>query len=257
MAVIASFGGDGLTAGTVLASDQGGAGDLSFFVNQANTPTVHNSGLRPPRLRFNQAASTTAYVAWGPAKLGQTLTNCAVRVYAEFTAWPSSSFSLINTATGSTQGWKIDIAGTGGIAGELRVRDGNNVQYGSTGGDGNVIPLNTLVRLEITVTSTGTFNLYVYEGHSTTALFSKTITGYPSPTFTSFRLGNVTTTPTIPTFYVDDVALANTATLIGPSVTAPTSPFKLWNGTTESPLTIDGVWNGTTIVPLTYDLVTT
>lgn len=43
----------------------------------------------------------------------------------------------------------------------------------------------------------------------------------------------------------------------GPELAGPSSPWTLWDGATEQPLTLSGVWDGAAVQPLTFDQITT
>jgi hypothetical protein len=72
----------------------------------------------------------------------------------------------------------------------------------------------------------------------------------------SLRFGAVSTNPTVPQYWLDDFALSDEPTFIGPVVPPPTAAWSMWDGPQELPLTLDGVWDGTTVAPLSYDTVT-
>lgn len=257
MPILCKWSGDGLGAGVQISDSPlaAGPGETPFIPGFTPLPTTELSGPRPPRILISQPAASNAFIGWNQSKIGKVLDQCAVRIYAEFSQWASAAFTIISAWNpGGVMRWKLDIAGlgAGAAAGHIRLRDGNNVQYGSSTG---VIPLNTVVRIEVTMTSTGTYGAYVYEGDDTEELFSVVRTGIPTPSFEIIRFGPVTTSPTVPTFWLDDLALSDEPVLIGPAVSSQPEPsdWTLWDGVEEVPLTLEGVWDGAQIYPLTVE----
>lgn len=251
MAVVAQWLGNGLSEGP-LTSDTAGEGDTSFFVAVPENCSVVNSGPRPPRARIG--AGDGVYLSWGVNKLNHTFTECAVRMYAEFESWSAEpSVSFIQGFSGPAQ-WKLDIAGsTETHPGQVRLLNASNTLLADSGSD--VVPLNTLVRIELVITAAGDMTAYVYLGDSTTALFTVNATGLTTPTFTALRVGNTAASVAGETWYMDDLMLSDTAELIGPWEVEGSAEAKwsLWEDGVEKPLTLAGVYNGTSIVNAVVD----
>ncbi|MEU4726528.1 hypothetical protein AB0G06_43615 [Nonomuraea dietziae] len=185
------------------------------------------------------------------------MTSYAVRVYLELTAHASASIIVITglTANNATAQWRVTLAGTGAGAqtGQIRITNGAGTTQASSGS--SVIPLNQVVRLEAVIQS-GAFTATAYSGDTNTVIATATATTVTTVDMDAVRFGPFSTAPTVPTFYLDDFALSDTAALIGPPSPAPSgATWSLWNGTSEVPLSLEGVWNGTSVTPLSFDRV--
>lgn len=249
MTILASWSGDGLTAGT-LTTSSAGTGDTAFSAINGTAPTIEEAGTRSPRIRVETTAGQSSSFQWGSAVLG-SLTAYAVRFYVEISAHNAGSWSLIFAAdAGTTRAWELRIAGTGAGTGtgQLRLNNASNVQIASSGT--NVLPTGSLVRIEA-VASAGTVTVTAYTGETDTVI--ATVTGSVGSTIDTIRVGPINTTAVAP-FYVDDLAVSDTATEIGP-LDPPALTWTLWDGATEIPLTLDGVWTGTSTVAATFDTV--
>ncbi|WP_143020273.1 hypothetical protein [Sinosporangium album] len=231
-----------------------GAGDTPFGTLAATgTRTVVSGGPRSPRIRVsNNGAAGASWVAFGQPVFGAAgLSVYALRLYVELAAYGSTSFTLASgyTANNATQQWKIELAGSGAgaQAGQIRIRTGANVQLGSSGND--VIPLNQVTRFELTATASE-IRAYVFAGESVSPLASAA--GTPPAGMTlidTCRFGPTTTSPLVADFYLDDLAVSDSAELIGPVVAAGWVP-SLWTGAAETALTVAGRWDGAVLVPL-------
>lgn len=250
MAIVAQWSGDGLTDGTVVTTATAGTGDTPFSqVNgSGGNVLVRNSGVRPMRLEFPALTSQTKFLTWTSGVVGLR-TVYAVRCYVELTNYGSLSSTIFRLQTGATEVWRVDVAGTGGSPpGEVRLRGTAGALLDDSGTLG--LALNTVYRFE-GVVSAGSVTLKVYTGDSMTVW--DTLTGTVATTVDRFDIGpSGSTTSAIQ--YFDDIAIADTASEIGP--VAPSGPtVSVWNGTSEVPATIQGVWNGTTVVSGSFDEV--
>jgi hypothetical protein len=248
MAFLARFSAVGLPDQTVVTTSTQGAGDTPFNA-VAGAFRVDTSGGRP-RIRVNQATGTAAYLAWDTA-MGGERTVYALRTYCEWTAFPSASAALLSAYSAAGQQWRITLSGTGGGApGQVRMLSGAGAQVGSSGA--TLLATGTRYRIEV-ATSAGSLSVAAYAGDASSPLleFSRVVGG-PAD---SVRFGNVAASPTWPEFHLDSLALADTATYIGPSGTTPppAGSWSLWDGVAEVPLTMSGLWDGTTVVPAVYD----
>ncbi len=249
MPIIASWSGDGLGNGLTVTTLTAGTGDTPFdsIGGAGSNITTSTTGPRSPRLLIPELANQSRFVRWSTA-IGSR-TSYAVRAYVEYSGWPSSSFSALRGELSAALAWRLDIAGTGGVAGQLRLRDTSTNIIANSGS--TTLPLNTLIRLEV-VANSGSMTVKAYNGESTAALI--TLTGTVGDTINTIDFGN-TFSSSPPSHYIDDMAFSDTASEIGPI--APTGAvWSLWNGSTEVPLTLDGVWNGSSIDPTDFDRVT-
>lgn len=248
MATLLKWDGDGLTPGATVTTGTAGPGDTAPAGVTGAAPTIDASGPRSPRIKFQQGVGVSNYLRWTHAS-GAAL---AWRWYTRFTALAANSYTIAQGRSGSdaTQEWRLDIAGTGAFPpGELRLRDGANTQIADSGALG--IPLNTELRIEITLNA-DVVTCWVFEGNSLTELFSVSGNVGGSTSCTGIRIGNVLTTPTAPTFYIDDLQIDNVAVRIGPAGDPAFPIYAVWDGAVEVPLTLEGVWDGVGVVPLTF-----
>ncbi|MFC9974293.1 hypothetical protein ACFVH6_25655 [Spirillospora sp. NPDC127200] len=255
MTILAKWRGDGLTPGAWAADSTAGTGDTPMS-SAGTVLSVDGSGPRSPRIKVAAETGATAYVFWGPAHLGKTLSAAAVRFYVEFTGIASASWMLLSGWSGTTLNWKVDISGAGGSPpGQVRLRKGDNTQIASSTVG---LPLNTVVRIELLLAADGTMSVYAYEGDSTTALFVVTGQLGFTPSYDIVRFGYNGVSPVVPAYYLDDLMVSDSPVLIGPEVKppAPSVGWFLWDGTNEVPLNLEGVFDGAGIVPVTLDTLT-
>lgn len=209
MAIDKSWGGLGVAAGTTVTTSTAGTGDTPFNAVTGTAPVTANALLRWPALQFDQLAAATSYVQW-------TITARAagaIRWLAQYTGFAAASVSLLQglSGGGAAQQWRIEMAGTGGVPpGEVRLRDAANALSSDSGATG--IPAGGVVYCEfIWNAGVGTFNLYL-PGVLTPSF---TVTGAVGATAVdTLRIGNMTTT-TQPRFFIDDLAVSDTAAPLG------------------------------------------
>lgn len=229
--VIASWEGDGLSDAISMTTSTAGVGDTPFdgVSGTASAPQTSATGSYSPRIIFPTITNQTRNLRWSPS-IG-THSTYATRVDTEFTSWPSNSFSVLRGETGGNQEWRVDIAGTGGTAGQLRLRDAANTIIADSGS--TTIPLNSQVRFEV-VSNAGAMTVNVYDGQSTNILIS--VSGTVGSSIDTIDYGTVFSASP-PDHYWDNFAFANTASEIGPArdygidTTAPTGGT-VYDGTT-------------------------
>lgn len=248
MTVIARWAGQGLAAGQALTTSLAGSGDTAFTALNGTSGAVTATGGPGPsgvRLSFTPTGAAS-YMEWGSTVVG-SLTAMCVRAYYRFSAWPSSSFTILRGLTaGGSQQWGVDLGGTGS-PGQIRLRNAANTANTAASAN-NVISTAADLRFEVTWDSSGNTSVYVYSGNSTTALATLTgNTGGTSP-IGMLRVGPISG-PTLAQYYASDIALANAASLIGPAQAAAASTIQYWDGSTLKAVTLRGVWDGTTLQP--------
>lgn len=248
MSTIAKWAGQGLSAGTTLTTSTAGTGDTAFTAINGAAPVTASGGIGPSGIRLNwNPTGVASYVDWGSAVVG-SLTAMAVRVYMRFSAWPGSSFTILRALNASSaQQWAVDLGGTGS-PGQVRLRNAAN-NANTAASANNVISTGQDLRFEVVWDSSGATTCNVYSGHSTTSL--ATLSGNTGGTgpVTQMRWGPISGV-TVPQYYSSDYALANTATLIGPSQAAAAATLVgVWDGSAIKSATLVGVWDGTTIKP--------
>lgn len=208
MTVVASWSGEGLTDGTSVGTGTTGSGDTAFDTVTASTFTVDTTGLHSPRIQVDQQASTEAQLVWDDGTLG-TLGAHAVRMYVELSAWPGGNARILHAydASNALQWW-MDVTSSG----ILRLRDpGGSAVDTSTSG----LPTDDEFRIEVTGDGTGAVTVNLYDGDSTTAFDTLSGTGLGT-TVQQIRVGTPSTSPTWPRWWVDEIAVADDDTEIGP-----------------------------------------
>jgi hypothetical protein len=211
MALVARWHGDGLTEGTPVTATTAGPGDAAWNVVTSGAAFIDTAGgTRPPRIRVDQQPSTAAQLIWTIATLG-TRTIYAVRMYVEFSALPSVGTPILQAYASANTAlrWRLDVTSTG----LLRLRDAANTIVATA-----TVPfaVNTEYRIEVMVDGTAAA-VAVHQGdHEGTPLIA--LTGTVGSSLDALRVGNTNTSPTWPRFYLDDLAVADAATPIGPRV---------------------------------------
>lgn len=248
MTTVAQWAGQGLSAGQALTTSLAGTGDTAWTTLSGTSGAQTATGGPGPsgiRLTFTPA-SGTSYMEWGSAVVGSLTAMCA-RVYYNFSAWPSSSFQILRATAGGAQQWGVDLGGTG-APGQIRLKNAANGILASS--SNNVLATGTDYRFEVVWDTSGTATLTAYAGNSTTAI--ATLTGNTSGTspITALRCGP-TSGPTVGQYYASDVALSDTASLIGPAQAAGSSTLQVWDGATLVGASIAGVWDGAALQPAT------
>jgi hypothetical protein len=219
LTVIRTWSGDGVSAGA-MTTGKVGTGDTAFTAinsDSTNLVAVEASGTRSPRIKVTKTdGNNVARCNWGSLS-GLNLTATAGRVYftAPTTA-PSESQILVAAESSSAPAWSIRMAGGPGGS-KLRLYDKSSTQVAET-----AVGLihDRTYRIEWTQTA-NTMTVYLYFGDSSTLLDSITYTStgqfnvIPQRVMFGYGRGSVVTD----SGYFDDMALADTATLIGPVVT--------------------------------------
>lgn len=217
MAVIASWSGTGLADGTGVTTSTAGTGDTAFTTATSGAAQVDTSGLHSPRIQVDQAAATAAELIWDSTVVGTSRTAWAARVYVELSAWPPSNGGRLLSAYTASNAlmWFVDLT----TAGLLRLRNAGGSAVSTSA---LAIPTATEMRIEA-VHNNGSVTVNVYTGDGTTVFTSVSATGLGTGSgLEAVRFGMPSTSPTWPTFYLDEMAVADTAAEIGP--VAPPEP---------------------------------
>lgn len=202
MALIRTWSGDELQAGPITS----GPDDTPFSGTQGS-PTVVDGGPRTPRIAIPDAAGPHN-VRWWPLP-GAPLTSLAIRCYVTFTGFPSEAHVFRAAASGSER-WSV------------RVRTGGHFAIHSDGawrwqGQAGSVPADgSPVRVEA-VADGPTVTVTVYAGDTMTVLdsgaTSAALSGADEVWFGKAASGQASAGMTF-----DDLAVADVAALIGPSV---------------------------------------
>lgn len=212
MAIVASWAGAGLSNGTAVTTSTVGTGDTLFTTATAGAGTVDTSGLHPPSIQVNQAAGAAAQYAW--TGLSLPAAGHAVRGYLELSAWPSAGAPILQAYAAGALVWRLDVT----AAGLLRIRDAANTVVATAS---TALDVDVELRVEVSVAS-GAATAHVYDGDASTPLL--TISGaVGTATVDEVRWGNPQSAPTWPTFWLAQLAAANTGAEIGPVPGAPIS----------------------------------
>lgn len=248
MAIIRSWSGDGLAAGP-LTTSSAGTGDTPFnnFWGSApqTAPNIVASGPRSPQIELPTVSGKSAAMYWNiPAQ-----SVGAGRLYFDTpSAWNSISHSLVEIHTDPSYAIvaRIMLAGSSS-PGQLRFFDGTAptpVQIAATAS--NTLTLSTRYRLEWTLNQTTSMMVVkLYKGDSLTEVTSLSGTGSFGTSRNNVLFGNYNVNNVVPVMTMDDFAISDTATLIGPKVVPSTPTVTVWNGTAEVSATLS-VWDGTT-----------
>lgn len=207
MSIIASWSGEGAPVGT-LGSSTVGVGDTAF-THRTGTLTVSDTGTRPTRIAL--PASGVGRCGWWQFP-GYPLTALAARFYMNMGSSPSTTIGVIRfIGTGGAQG-------TVGItsSGNLLIRDNatNTLRFTGT----KTLPLGEDVRIEAQL-SAGVLSAQAYRGDTSTLLDSGSGTvGAGAVNEVWFgRADSAAATD----WFIDDLALADTADPIGTAVEPP------------------------------------
>lgn len=219
MSVVWKWNGDGLTSGLTVTTATVGTGDNPFtFVSAGITTTT--GGPRPARLAFPDTAG-----AYQLRKNALALTAWGVRRYFLMSGLPSSGAGIIQGYTSAgTEMFRVEINTTGLI----RLRNATTATYSQASGG---LAVNQLYRVEVYGTA-GTATVSVFADESTTALVTGT-GAVENATLDEVRFGRHSSTTTITGERADDLAIGNTAALIGSvAVVTPTvtGVIRKWSG---------------------------
>ncbi len=231
--LIRKFTADDLTS-QPLAPGVIGTGDTSWDIVSGDWRVDPTQGLRPPAIQLVKEAGIAPAIHW--TSIGD-VPQSAGRVYVRLSGAPSGTATFIS-AMDNANGRIFDLALLS--TARLRFHDPSNAQVGTL----PVMSLDTWYRVEWVQNLSGV-TVYLYEGESTSALGSVVWSGSPLP-LNRFRIAINSSSVTVSDLWVDDIAISDTAELIGPVVTSlPPTPVKRWNGSTY----IDQYtyrWDGTT-----------
>lgn len=207
MAIIRTWGGDGLSAGTATTGSVGTGDDA--FSHVGTGISITEDGPRSPRLTWPGSASGEN-VRWWP--LGD-LTAYAIRFYISYaTTMPGATHQLIGLYTdGGGALFRVEL----NASNTLRVYD--NVAASVSWTSGGALSADTEYRVEIQGNSAATTAaVSIYVGESTTPLYTNSSVTVPTGVLDEVRFGQTAATATAAR-RMDDFAVADTATPIGPA----------------------------------------
>lgn len=210
MAKILNWQGTGVANGAMTTSTAG-TGDNAFTAVQGAV-TVDANRMRCP------AGTATAYTTWA---LGYTLTNYAVRAYVQIDAFPASGTGATALMVGEAAGAQMWRVSTGD---NIQLRNGTNVVLST----GPLLAPGAQYRVEVVVSGT-TINMNVYNssGIQVHASGDKIISAGGLDTAKFGKLVTVNYGPC----YLDNMAVGNTATEVGPIAPPAGLPTKFqWSG---------------------------
>ncbi len=204
MAVIRTWSGDGLSP-TNLTTSTVGTGDNAFSsINGGGTFTVTADGARSPQITW-PSTSAAHNLRWNA--LGN-LTTWAVRRYFSVASLPGATWGiLVGLNSGGGDLFRVEINSSG----YLRYRSATAAVFSPST---NAIEAGTVYRIELTGQADGSSTVALYQGDSTTALLSSTVT-VTAGNLDEIRFGHHSSMATTGETG-DDFAVANTATFIGP-----------------------------------------
>lgn len=246
MAIIKQWSGDGVTTGQPLTTATVGPEDEIDRV-AGSLLTVEAGDLRGPAIRYpggTTTAQNTQYIEWWTS--AAPLAALGLRFYLKFDSILSSARALVRGLNGTSVQWQIMIAN-----GAVRIVSGDgSIVYNSYP---SAITAGQWYRFETTLD--GDFQaLTVFQGDSESALIAGSgmhETPLLPTTFTTVG----TPTTWMPGWYMDDLALGDTAEWLGPAVLPPAQSWYIWDGASEIPITLEGEWDGSTIQPASFDTV--
>ncbi len=237
VAIIRSWGGDGLSAGSATTASAG-TGDTPFTTVGSGI-TIAAEGGRSPLLKW-PATSSSANVRWNA--LGN-LTTWAVRVYVRFDTLPSAAFGLIGAFNGGgTELWRLECSGSN----VPRVRNGSTAT--NTWSANGAFAAGTNYRLELQGDTSGAAQVQIFSGESTTPLYSGTAT-VPTTAIDEFRFGQTASSATAERM-MDDFAVSDTAIAINAVAPddsgATTGVIRSWSGSglAAGPMTTASIGTG-------------
>lgn len=205
MAVIRTWSGDGLSPG-VLTTSTAGTGDTAFVtIGGGGTFTVTADGTRLPQITW-PSTSAAHNLRWNA--LGN-LTAWAVRRYFSVASLPGVTWGiLVGLTSGGGDLFRVEINSSG----YLRYRSASAAVYSPST---NAIEADTVYRIELTGQADGSSIVALYQGDSTTALLSSTVT-VTAGNLDEIRFGHHNSMATSGETG-DDFAIADTAIFIGPA----------------------------------------
>lgn len=204
MAIIKTWAGDGLSAGAASVGSVGTGDDA--FSHVGTGINITTDGTRSPRLTW-PGSSSDANVRWWP--LGD-LTAYAIRFYISYATLPSASHQLLGCYTdggGATFRVEVDASNI------IRVYD--NVAATIRWTSGGALSAGTEYRVEVVGSTAGTAAVSIYVGESTSPLYTNSSVTIPTSVLDEVRFGQ-TAASAVAARRMDDFAVANTATAIGP-----------------------------------------
>lgn len=216
MALVTNSAEGGSNSVTVTTGNSGGASGTAFAsVNAGITFSSAQKAHGSLAYAFAGTAATFNTVRLDSAD--GTTSGFSLRAYVYLTGYPSAETAFMQVQTGAgTNMASLNLS----AAGKLRLmRSGGSY----TGQEfTNAIPLNTWTRVTFrgTVSATATLNAAIYPGDSATATETRQATSQNVGTTAGGRVvyGKLTQTPSIATYYIDDIAQDLTSSVeIGPA----------------------------------------
>lgn len=218
MTILKTWGGQGLATGS-LTTSSAGTGDNPFDTVAAGL-TIASDGVRSPCIGVPDGTGPLA-AAWNLT----TQPAWSIRVYYK----AGTNEGIFATAyAGSSKIVQLDFNSTGKLRLTGTVSGANSVRWTST----NVPATGTWWRVEATYTaSSGAWTVAYYAADATTATESGSGTQDTNLSLSSLSVGRVGSTTA--GMFVDDIAVADSATFIGPPTVTPpptTSTLQVFNG---------------------------
>lgn len=208
---------DGAAVTTATSSASGNAFS-SVTLNAVTLTYVSEQkmhGTRAMKVNGGTVTPSSGYASWAVTAVG----TFSVRAYFRLTGLPSAPTSLIyayNSVTTTDTESLLAINNTGTVGFLI-----GSVAYWTTG----TLTLNTWYRMEATWRkgSAGSVLFNIYAGDSTTVLYTLNPTAIANGSVgpTSIQFGKNTSAPTMAAYYFDDLGFVDSATLLGPYVSAP------------------------------------
>ena len=218
MATVRQWSGDGLAPGA-LTTSSAGTGDTPFTSISGTGLAVAAGGLHAPRISVPDGAGLVN-ATW---TLAAALGTWAVRLYVRTTTAPSGGVFFNAYDGGGNKVVGMDFTSSGAL--RLATKPSTttiNFYVAPT-----AFPLDTEIRIDYTETAAGAWTVAYYVGDDTTPIHSSSGTKATAQTISSLVIGRLAAAPTYSGLFIDSIALTDTASPIGPVVTAPPPP--LWH----------------------------
>lgn len=215
MTIIRSWSGDGVATGP-LTTASAGSGDTAFTTVGSGL-TVDPGGIRPPCISVADGTGP-AQATWSSLSSA----NWAIRQYVKV---GSATGLVLNAHAGTNTIAQADFNGSGNFRFSSTVAGAKKIVWVAAA----TFPTSSWTRVEATyVGSTGALQVAYYAGDGTTAIDSTSTTVDTGLTLTDAVFGRYGGTTA--GLYVDDIAVADQASMIGPAAAAVVPNSYLFNG---------------------------
>lgn len=198
--------------GTNGASATTGNTDFTGF-NPSGTVPAFSTGTKLTGTASLDCSTTGTY-RYATYTSGATTSVRTVRWYFQFGANPSANAIVAAVQTSAVDRAQVRLL----TDGTLQLRNVTTAVWASS----SALATGTWYRAEWLVDSGGSGQrLYLYAGHSPSALYDSGWQSYTAAVFNDSKFGNLSNT-TLSGLFVDSVKITDTAALIGPALTPPT-----------------------------------